>query len=430
MRYTPTAPLAGWIAYADLNAAGNTNNNAANVLQVTPASGSNPSSPINPATSFTLLDQATGTDTGARLQVDNSGINTTSANGTSSTGGPAYDVFGGVVDGAGVYTYVDAGDVFQLNFSGLDPAKRYTVVLTANRDQAGTRVLDLDLLDADSSTEASGGTTTVLSPTHVQFDADDNTTTGNVARWDDIAPGVDGDFSVRANRVTSIGASSFAPAALMLSETSASGPSAPGAPTGVSAVAGDAAAQVSWTAPASDGGSAITGYTVTPYIGGAAQTPVDVGAILTTNVTGLTNGTAYTFKVAATNSVDTGNQSAASNAITPTAPGSNYANIPISASTGEKPQSKLWEHGGSWWAVMPSTTTAPNGTWVWRREANGTWTNVLKISDSTDAQADVKAVGDVAHILLHDASPELISVEYVSGTNTYQPWSSRPRPRP
>ncbi len=106
----------------------------------------------------------------------------------------------------------------------------------------------------------------------------------------------------------------------MLSETSASGPSAPGAPTGVSAVAGDAAAQVSWTAPASDGGSAITGYTVTPYIGGAAQTPVDVGAILTTNVTGLTNGTAYTFKVAATNSVDTGNQSAASNAITPTAP--------------------------------------------------------------------------------------------------------------
>ncbi len=122
---------------------------------------------------------------------------------------------------------METTDVFQLNFSGLDPTKRYTVVLTANRNQAGTRVLDLDLLDSDSSTEASGGTTTVLSPTHVQLNADDNTSAGNVARWTNIAPGSDGDFSVRANRVTAIGASSFAPAAVMLQETTAGGNAAP-----------------------------------------------------------------------------------------------------------------------------------------------------------------------------------------------------------
>ncbi len=50
----------------------------------------------------------------------------------------------------------------------------------------------------------------------------------------------------------------------------------PGAPTGVTATAGDGSAQVSWTAPANNGGSPITSYTVTPYIGSAAQTPVTV----------------------------------------------------------------------------------------------------------------------------------------------------------
>ena len=41
-------------------------------------------------------------------------------------------------------------------------------------------------------------------------------------------------------------------------------PTAPGAPTGVSATAGDKSATVTWTAPA-NGGSPITSYTVTPY---------------------------------------------------------------------------------------------------------------------------------------------------------------------
>ena len=95
-----------------------------------------------------------------------------------------------------------------------------------------------------------------------------------------------------------------------------SGPPAP--PTGVFAAAAAGQVQVSWKAPSNEGGGPITGYTVTPYIGASAQTPVKVGASITSlNLTGLTNGTAYTFKVSATNSVGTGEQSQASNAATP-----------------------------------------------------------------------------------------------------------------
>jgi hypothetical protein len=94
---------------------------------------------------------------------------------------------------------------------------------------------------------------------------------------------------------------------------------APGAPTGVTATPASSQARVSWTAPASDGGSAITSYTITPYIGATPQTPTPVsnGSATSATVTGLTNGTTYTFKVAATNSVGTGSASAASPAATP-----------------------------------------------------------------------------------------------------------------
>ncbi len=95
--------------------------------------------------------------------------------------------------------------------------------------------------------------------------------------------------------------------------------STPGAPTSVNGTPGNGSVALTWTAPASDGGSAITGYRVTPYIGGTAQTPVLTGSTATSfTVNGLTNGTAYTFRVAAINAVGTGPDSAASAPVTPT----------------------------------------------------------------------------------------------------------------
>jgi hypothetical protein len=86
----------------------------------------------------------------------------------------------------------------------------------------------------------------------------------------------------------------------------------------VTAAPATSEALVSWTAPSSAGTSAITGYTITPYIGGAAQTPVTAGASATSvTVPNLTNGTSYTFTVAASNSSGKGPASPASAAATP-----------------------------------------------------------------------------------------------------------------
>jgi predicted phage tail protein len=93
----------------------------------------------------------------------------------------------------------------------------------------------------------------------------------------------------------------------------------PGAPTNVTATAGVAQATVTWTAPAATA-TPITGFTV-ERTNGTTVVLTDVPAAARTfTATGLTNGTAYTFRVRAVNAAGTGPFSAPSNAVTPVAP--------------------------------------------------------------------------------------------------------------
>ncbi len=98
----------------------------------------------------------------------------------------------------------------------------------------------------------------------------------------------------------------------------------PTAPQNFTATPGDGQVALSWTAPASDGGSAITKYQVSKD-DGANWT--DVGLNTTYTFTGLTNGTTYTFKVRAVNGA--GNGAEASTTATPVA-------APISGSSGRR----------------------------------------------------------------------------------------------
>jgi Fibronectin type III domain len=132
----------------------------------------------------------------------------------------------------------------------------------------------------------------------------------------------------------------------------------PDAATAVSAVAGNARATVSWTAPAQDGGAAIESYTVTASDttnsarGGQSFTTPD-GSTTKATLTGLTNGDSYTFDVAATNSVGTGPASAASSAVTP--------RVPPAPSPSPSPSPSDTPSPSSTPASTPSASPAPVG---------------------------------------------------------------------
>jgi len=101
------------------------------------------------------------------------------------------------------------------------------------------------------------------------------------------------------------------PAAILTA--SYNGLQVPNAPTIGTATAGAGSASVTFTAPANVGGGAITSYTVISSPGAITGT----GASSPITVSGLTNGTAYTFTVVATNAYGSGPASAASNSVTP-----------------------------------------------------------------------------------------------------------------
>jgi hypothetical protein len=211
-------------------------------------------------------------------------------------------------------------------------------------------------------------------------------------------------------------------------------PAAPPAPTGVGAVAGNGSATVTWT-PAGTGGSPITSYTVTPFVGTAAQAPIVVSGsppATSTTVTGLTNGTTYTFTVTASNLLCTGPASAPSNPVTPsTAPpppafvqavaahGLNRATLTATPTAAVTAGNRLIVEVGVWAGSRPTAAAVTDS-------AGNTYTEVLHFtaSDGTEQSvwtAPVTAGGGTRPVITvrHSATADVgVAVLEYSGLST------------
>lgn len=172
-------------------------------------------------------------------------------------------------------------------------------------------------------------------------------------------------------------------------------PQVPSAPRQVVATAGDGQAQVTWSVPQSDGGASISSYQVTSTPDGRqclASAPA-----LTCAVTGLSNGTSYTFTVRAMNRVGWGPVSTPSAAVIPLAAPS----APTSVRASSQPRSALVT-----WSP-PRTGPSPTGYVArWRLEG-GAWTtgNVVAARSYTISELrngrryEVQVAGDFSGTL-------------------------------
>ncbi|MDC0359490.1 S8 family serine peptidase, partial [Acidimicrobiales bacterium] len=130
----------------------------------------------------------------------------------------------------------------------------------------------------------------------------------------------------------------------------------PDAPTNPETAYGDSQVTVSWTAPADDGGTSITEYTVTATPGNHACETASTSCA----VTGLTNGTEYTFTIVATNTNGDSDPSAEASATPSTTPG---APTNPGASHGDSQVTVSWtapaDDGGA--SITGYTVTAAPG---------------------------------------------------------------------
>ena len=197
----------------------------------------------------------------------------------------------------------------------------------------------------------------------------------------------------------------------------------PNAPTAVTALAADGQATVSFTAPTNPGTSAITGYTVTSSPGVHTCTTPDVSTT-TCAVTGLTNGTGYTFTVRAMNAIGSSTDSDPSTAITPgVLPG---APTDVIATAGDSQAIVSWTapiSSGTSQIDRYTVTSSPASLACTTPDGTGTTCTVAGLSNGTDYVFSVVAHSNVGN---SEASIPSSSVTPVGGSSSGGDQSASP----
>ncbi|MGD0881915.1 MAG: putative Ig domain-containing protein [Acidimicrobiales bacterium] len=311
---------------------GVTLNDTTGVLSGTPAAGSGGSYPLtitasngvtpNGTQSFTLtVDQApaiTSADA-ATFTVGSAGTFHVVATGNPA---PTFSEIGTLPSGV---TLSSAGVLAGTPAAGTSGSYPITVTASNGVGTAATQDFTLTvnqapaITSADNTTFTNGvaGTFTVTAtgspapalaesgalPTGVTFDAATGVLSGTTSET--------GVFTITFTASNGVGTAATQTFTLTV-------PGPPAAPTVDTVTPGNASATVTWT-PGSDGGSPILSYTVAASPG--TQTCTVNAPATSCTVDGLTNGTAYTFVVTATNGLGSGSGSTPSSPATPTANG-------------------------------------------------------------------------------------------------------------
>ena len=280
-----------------------------------------------------------------QVLVDNKAVSTVTANGSGGTH-PGHMFTSAVAVPAGKHT-VCAVAVNALYGSGNSAPSCTTV--TMQLDPYG-RFESLGRTPGGSDIVATGWAIDpeTTKPIDVQVSVDGTTTTvrANVPRpdvakahpgtgtshgfsTDIVEPGTDGEHRVCVQAVnTGGGDKPLVP--LGCKTVNAVHPTAPAAPTNVTAIGGFGGAQVTWQPSPSDGGAPWTGYVVRALPSGpVVKLPVGVTS---TTVTGLASNTAYTFSVVATNIAGASRPAVSPSIRTQKAPPPQTSPAPISTS--------------------------------------------------------------------------------------------------
>jgi hypothetical protein len=188
-------------------------------------------------------------------------------------------------------------------------------------------------------------------------------TLGNVTSYIDVGLSNGTTYFYKVSALNTVGES------VLSTEASATPATLPGAPGGLTATAGSGQVSLSWSAPASNGGSGITAYNVyRSTTSGAESLLTTLGNVTTYTNTGLTAGTTYFYKVSAVNVVGEGTLSAEASATPVAAPPLLAEGFEAGSLTGWTATGPIAAYGtspntGSWSA---RANCAGSACWAWR----------------------------------------------------------------